>query len=138
MIFLVSAKHAHIGVFLYTCCCFFLSFQVGASWVWVQLCDGEKLEGLSASAGWRQGMGWCGPIRKNLLVRREKHREPEGLECLSAGQCTQAALPSSDVFRLELEGEGCTKASSWDLFCRLSRLGVLTGLFLYKKLSGTI
>lgn len=75
---------------------------------------------------------------RNLLVRREKHGQPEKLECLSVGQCTRAALPSSDVFRLELEGEGCTKASSWDLFCCLSRLGVLTGLFLYKKLSGTI
>lgn len=138
MISLVSAKHGHMGVFLYTCWCFFLSFRVRASWVLVQLRDGEKLEGLSTSACWRQEMGWCGPIRKNLLVRREKHREAEELKCLSVGQCTRAALPSSDVFRLELEGEGCTKASSWDLFCRLSRLGVLTGLFLYKKLSGTI
>lgn len=33
-----------------------------------------------------------------------------------------AALPSSDVFRLELHGEGRLKASSWDLFCSLSRL----------------
>lgn len=90
---------------LYTCWCFFLSFRVGVSWVFIQLRDGEKLQGLSASVCGRWGRRWCRLIRKNVLVRREKHGETEVLERLSVGNVPGQPCQALMCLDLSLKGK---------------------------------
>lgn len=64
------------------------------SWVFIQLRDGEKFEGLSASVCGRWGRRWCRLIRKNVLAQREKHGQSEVLERLSVCRPAHPGSPA--------------------------------------------